>query len=297
MATVLGYNWRGSRAAEYEPGNVVRRVEVGDVKVVMLCGGKGTRLREETEFRPKPMVEIGGRPILWHIMKLYAYYGFNEFVLCLGYKGSVIKDYFLNYNSMLNDFTLSLGTRNGRAITYHGDDEIHDFIVTLADTGEETLTAGRLKRVERYLDDDTFMVTYGDGLADVNIRDLLAFHHAHGKLATVTAIQPTSRFGLLDIEHDGSVSRFVEKPQVDEWINGGFFVFNRRIFNYINRDCMLEQDPLMSLAEDGQLVAYRHTGFWQAMDTYRDTLYLNDIWREGDAPWAVWQRAPVALKV
>jgi glucose-1-phosphate cytidylyltransferase len=265
------------------------------VKTVILCGGKGTRIREETEFRPKPMVEIGGRPILLHIMRLYAHYGFNEFVLCLGYKGAMIKEYFLNYDSMLKDFTLVLGEQRRPAITFHDHEETHDFVVTLADTGSETMTGGRLKRIERYVDDDTFMVTYGDGLSDVHIGDLLAFHQAHHKLATVTAIRPRSRFGLLDITDSGRVSRFQEKPQVDEWVNGGYFVFNRGVFGYLDPDCILEQAPLMNLAADGQLVAYRHRGFWHAMDTYRDTLYLNELWAKGDAPWAVWDE--LTLKV
>ncbi|MGZ6322160.1 MAG: sugar phosphate nucleotidyltransferase, partial [Ktedonobacterales bacterium] len=190
------------------------------MKVVILCGGKGTRLREETEFRPKPMVEIGGRPILWHIMKLYAHYGFNDFVLCLGYKGNMIKEYFLNYDAMLRDFTVSIGERGRQNISFHDHEDTGNFVVTLADTGEETMTGGRLKRVERYVDDDTFLVTYGDGLADVNIADLVAFHHSHGKLATVTAVRPTSRFGLLELDEHGHVAQFREKPQMDEWING-----------------------------------------------------------------------------
>ena len=264
------------------------------MKVVILCGGKGTRLREETEFRPKPMVEIGGRPILWHIMKLYAHHGFNEFVLCLGYKGNMIKEYFLNYDSMINDFTLSLGLGQRPGITFHEGDEPNAFMVTLADTGPETMTGGRLKRVERYTDGATIMVTYGDGLSDVDIGDLLRFHRAHGKLATVTAIQPISRFGVLDIAADGAVGRFREKPPAEEWINGGFFVFERGVFEYLDEECVLEQGPLMSLAADGQLVAYQHPGFWYAMDTYRDTLLLNDLWSKGDAPWAVWQ--PLTLK-
>ena len=266
------------------------------MKVVILCGGKGTRLREETEFRPKPMVEIGARPILWHIMRLYQHYGHNDFVLCLGYKGVFIKEYFLNYDSMLKDFTLSLRQQGQPDVTFHEHEDSRDFHVTLADTGEETMTGGRLKRVERYIDDDTFMVTYGDGVADVNIERLLAFHRAHGKLATVTAIQPTSRFGLLDITAEGTVSRFLEKPRMQEWINGGYFVFNRRAFEYLDPECVLEQEPLMKLAADGQLMAYQHHGFWHAMDTYRDTLLLNEIWRQGNAPWAVWQKALVKVK-
>ena len=258
------------------------------MKAVILCGGKGTRLREETEFRPKPMVEIGGRPILWHIMKLYSHYGFDDFVLCLGYKGAMIKEYFLNYHSMTNDCAVTIGHQTRPAVDYLNEVADH-FTVTLADTGPETMTGGRLKRVERYIHDVTFMLTYGDGLSDVNIPDLLAFHQAHGKLATVTAIQPSSRFGLLDITDEGAVEQFREKPLTDEWINGGFFVFNRGIFDYLDSECTLEQEPLMNLANDGQLMAYRHTGFWHAMDTYRDTLHLNDLWARDEAPWAIWQ--------
>lgn len=258
------------------------------MKAVILCGGKGTRLREETEFRPKPMVEIGGRPILWHIMKLYSYYGFNDFVLCLGYKGAMIKEYFLNYHSMVNDCAVTVGQQTRPSVRFLNEADDH-FTVTLADTGAETMTGGRLKRVERYIADDTFMLTYGDGVADVNIRELLAFHHAHGRLATVTAIQPPSRFGLLDISADGAVERFREKPVTDEWINGGFFVFNRGVFDYLDDACTLEQEPLMQLASEGQLMAYQHRGFWHAMDTYRDTLRLNDLWARDEAPWAIWQ--------
>jgi len=259
------------------------------MKVVILCGGKGTRLREETEFRPKPMVEIGGRPILWHIMRLYAHHGLNEFVLCLGYKGSMIKEYFLNYDSMLKDFTVNFGPQKRPTVAFHdGADEGH-FSITLADTGPETMTGGRVKRIERYITDDTFAVTYGDGLADLNVSELLRFHHDHGKLATVTAIQPTSRFGVLDIDKHGAVAQFREKPITDEWINGGFFVFNRRVFEYLDTECVLEQEPLMRLAAEGELMAYRHRGFWHAMDTYRDTLLLNEMWSRDDAPWAVWQ--------
>ena len=264
------------------------------MKVVILCGGRGTRLREETEFRPKPMVEIGGRPILWHIMKLYAYHGYSEFVLCLGYKGSMIKEYFLNYDSMLKDFTVTFGERKRPGITFHDHEEASEFQVTLADTGAETMTGGRIKRVERYVDGDTFLVTYGDGVSDVNICNLLSFHRSHGKLATVTAIQPTSRFGILDIRRDGRVARFQEKPQAEEWINGGYFVFERRVFDYLDWECILELGPLMRLADEGQLVAYKHPGFWYAMDTYRDTLFLNELWNKGEASWAVWR--PLTLK-
>ena len=258
------------------------------MKVVILCGGLGTRLREETEFRPKPMVEVGGRPILWHIMKSYAHFGFNEFVLCLGYRGNMIKEYFLNYEATNNDFTICLGQRS--AIHYHGTHQEQDFRVTLADTGPETMTGGRVRRIQRYVDDDTFLVTYGDGLSDVNIKEVVDFHRGHGKLATVTAIQPMSRFGILEIGGRGEVSSFAEKPELDGWASAGYFVFNRRVFDYLGGDeCILEREPLERLAHEGQMMAYRHQGFWYAMDTYREYKYLNDLWSMGNPPWKVWK--------
>ena len=258
------------------------------MKVVILCGGYGTRLREETEFRPKPLVEIGGRPILWHIMKLYAHYGFRDFILCLGYRGNMIKEYFLDYEAMNNDFTVCLGKQN--QLTYHGAHDEQGFNVTLAETGLETLTGGRVKRVEKYVEGDDFMVTYGDGVADINIRALLDFHHAHGRLATMSTYQPLSRYGLLDIAQDGQIIHFEEKPITEGWANVGFFVFNRRVFNYLpTDDCTLEREPLERLAREGQLMAYRHTGFFFAMDTYREYKHLNDLWNSKQAPWKVWE--------
>lgn len=257
------------------------------MKVIILCGGQGTRLREETEYRPKPMVEIGGRPILWHIMKIYAHFGFRDFVLCLGYRGNTIKEYFLNYEAMNNDFTICLGKLG--AVAYHGDHNEQDFHVTLVDTGENTMTGGRIKRVQKYISDDIFIVTYGDGLIDVNVRDLVGFHKSHGKLATVTTVRPVSRYGILDIRDNADVSGFVEKPQIDGWISAGFFVFDRRIFEYLDGDdCVLEQLPLSRLASEGQLAAFRHDGFFFAMDTYREYLHLNSIWADGKSPWKVW---------
>src|SRR5580704_5385880 len=227
------------------------------MKVVILCGGLGTRLREETEFRPKPMVEVGGRPILWHIMKTYAHHGFREFVLCLGYRGNMIKEYFLNYEAMNNDFTISLGQES--RLSFNGAHQEQDFRVTLADTGQETMTGGRIKRIENYIDGDTFLVTYGDGLANVNITELLAFHKSHGKAATVTTVHPQSRFGVLDTASDGKVLAFNEKPRADGWVNAGFQVFNRTVFDYIAGDsCILEREPMERLAAEGQLRAYRH---------------------------------------
>jgi len=240
-----------------------------DMQVVILCGGAGTRLREETEFRPKPMVNIGSYPILWHIMKYYSQFGCRDFVLALGYKGEMIKNYFCHY-------------------------ELHDeagWKITLADTGEKTLKGARLKKVERYITGDTFMMTYGDGIADVNIGELLAFHKAHGKLATVTGINIASRFGELKIDGD-SVEKFSEKPQNGEgFINGGFFVFNRKILDYLTKDdsCDLEIGPLEKIAKEGQLMVYKHRGFWACMDTLRDMEYLNRIWETGQAKWKIWK--------
>jgi glucose-1-phosphate cytidylyltransferase len=258
------------------------------MKVMILCGGLGTRLREETEFRPKPMVEVGGRPILWHIMKLFAHYGLNDFVLCLGYRGNMIKDYFLNYEAMNNDFTIRLGTDN--RTTYHGAHGEQGFSVTLADTGLETMTGGRIQRASKYIDEPLFMATYGDGLSDVNIRKVLAFHKAHGRMATVTTVRPTSRFGLLEVSDTGRVRKFAEKPLLKGWASAGFFVFDRRMLKYLGGDdCVLEREPLERLAHDGQLMAYHHKGFFYGMDTYREYKALNDLWDQGKAPWKVWK--------
>jgi glucose-1-phosphate cytidylyltransferase len=259
------------------------------MKVVIFCGGQGTRLREETEFRPKPLVEIGQHPILWHIMKSYAHYGFRDFVLCLGYRSRMIKEYFLYYEAMNNDFTICLGSRN--TTEYHDIHDEQDFRVTLAETGLNTMTGGRLKRVRRYIDGDTFMVTYGDGVSDVKINDLLSFHRSHRRLATITAVAPISRFGILDLHADGRVAKFAEKPRSDGWANSGFFVFNKRVLDYLGDDnCVLEREPLERLATEGELVAYQHNGFFFAMDTYREYEILNYLWDSGQAPWKVWER-------
>jgi glucose-1-phosphate cytidylyltransferase len=261
------------------------------LKVVILCGGQGTRLREETEYRPKPLVEIGGKPILWHIMKLYAHFGFHEFVLCLGYRGAMIKDYFLNYEAMNNDFSIRLG--RSHLIAYHGAHEEQDFSVTLADTGSETMTGARVKLVENYIDGDTFMVTYGDGVSDVDIAKLLAFHRSHGRLATVTTVQPFSRFGLINLDAQGRVLDFAEKPQVDGKVSAGFFVFDRRVLDFLdaNPSCVLERAPLERLAQAGELMAYHHDGFFYAMDTYREYAHLNELWNTNRAPWSIWRSA------
>lgn len=258
------------------------------MKVVILCGGLGTRMREETEFRPKPLVEVGGRPILWHIMKLYAHFGFREFILCLGYKGSMIKEYFLNYEAMNNDFTICLGKQS--QIRYNDYHEEQDFWVTLAETGAESMTGGRLNRIQKYLaNDERFMLTYGDGVSDVDLSKVLDFHESHGKIATVTTFRPVSRFGILDINKENKVMNFIEKPKSDAWASAGFFVFERQIFDYLGGDdTILEREPLEKLAAQQQLMAYHHEGFFQAMDTYREYQLLNDIWKSGEAPWKKW---------
>lgn len=258
------------------------------MQVVILAGGQGTRLREETEFRPKPMVEVGGRPILWHIMKIYACYGYQDFIICLGYRGNFIKEYFLNYEAMNNDFTIHLGEKH--QITYHNAHTEQDFRVTLVDTGLETLTGGRVKRIEKYIEEDTFMVTYGDGVADVDINALLSFHKQHGKLATLTTVRPFSRYGVINLNGEGSVVNFVEKPQEKSWANAGFLVFNRGVFDYLKSDDdVLEKQAIERLAADNQLMGYRHEGFFFAMDTYREYKYLNEIWERGEAPWKIWE--------
>jgi glucose-1-phosphate cytidylyltransferase len=256
-------------------------------KVVLLCGGLGTRMREETEYRPKPMVEVGGRPLLWHIMKLYAAHGLNEFVCCLGYRGSMIKQYFLDYHAMRADVTVDL--RSGTVEKEAGDAE--DWRVTLVDTGESSMTGSRVKRVERYLQDsDLFLCTYGDGVADLDVSALLDFHRSHGRLATVTGVRPPSRFGELVVD-DGRVESFAEKPLTGSGlVSGGFFVFDRRVLDRIDADpsCVLEREPLEGLARDGELCVYDHQGYWQCADTVRDVDLLRSLWDSGEAPWRVW---------
>jgi len=259
------------------------------MQVVILCGGQGTRLREETEFRPKPMVEIGGYPILWHIMMSYIHYGYSDFILCLGYRGNLIKEYFLDYEAMNNDFTMHIGN-GSKSIELHGAYQKQDFRVTLANTGLDTMTGARVKQIEHYITGDSFMLTYGDGLSDINLRSLTEFHQTHGRIATVSAVNPASRFGVLEMGGDQQVKRFIEKPKSETRTSAGFFVLNRRVFDYISLDpgCTFEREPLEQLALDDQLAAYQHDGFFYAMDTYREYLYLNDLWSSGAAPWAVW---------
>lgn len=260
------------------------------IPVAILCGGKGTRLREETEFRPKPIIPVGDRPIMWHIMKTYAHYGFKDFLLCLGYKGHVIREYFINYDWINSDILLELGSKK---ITKLGNShEEKDWRLWLIDTGQETLTGGRLKRLKRYLEDigsDLFLATYGDGVCDVNISKLVKFHQNHGKLATVTAVRPASRFGELVLQ-DNLVTSFKEKPQTgDGWINGGYFVLHKSVLDLIEGDnTVFEDQPLKRLAEKGELAVYQHEGFWQCMDTYRELELLNELYQSGDAKWKVW---------
>lgn len=256
------------------------------MKAVILAGGMGTRIREETEYRPKPMVEIGGRPILWHIMKNLAHQGIKDFVICLGYKGDQIRDYFLNYESRVNDVTVELG-KNGSSIV-HGRSTEEDWRITLADTGLDTMTGGRLHAIQRHIGQERFLCTYGDGLADINLKKLIDFHSSHGKLATVTAVQPTNRFGALDINSNNNVLSFSEKPKSATWINGGFFIFEPRVFDYLSSNSTLEREPLEKLSRDGELNAFKHEGFWQPMDTYREMQDLNSIWNTTSAPWKNW---------
>lgn len=256
------------------------------MKVVILCGGLGTRMREETEYRPKPMVPIGERPILWHIMNHYALHGFHEFVLCLGYKGEMIQDYFLHYRTAISDFTLRLD--GASPVRFHTPNRERDWVITFVKTGQSAMTGARVKRIERFIDEDTFMMTYGDGLADIDVGALVRFHQAHGRIGTVTGVRSgMSRFGELHLAGE-RVLEFSEKPEQDGYINGGFFVFRREVFAYLRDDdaCTLEQEPLLRLAQDGQMMSYRHHGFWHCMDTYRDYQQLNDIWKSGQAPWA-----------
>lgn len=257
------------------------------MKAVILAGGLGTRLSEETDLKPKPMVEVGGKPILWHIMKLYSHYGFNEFVVCLGYKGYVIKEYFANYFLHQSNVTIDL---KGNKMEVH-DCNAEPWRITLIDTGLNTMTGGRIKRIQEYIGNETFMLTYGDGVGNVNISELFTFHKQHGKYATITSVQPSGRFGALVLDDNNNVLSFQEKPKGDgAWINGGFFVMDPKVFSYIEGDStILEKEPLESFAHDKQLVAYKHTGFWQPMDTLRDKHHLEELWKSGNAPWKVWQ--------
>lgn len=257
------------------------------MKVVILAGGLGTRLSEETALKPKPMVEIGGMPIIWHIMKTYAHYGHNEFIVCCGYKANVIKDYFKNYFLHNSDVTFSLSDNSVEVHNKYAE----AWRVTLVDTGHDTQTGGRLKRVSNYLDDQPFCFTYGDGVGNININELISFHLQHGRQATLTATRPKGRYGVIEFNHNSdAVASFREKPEGDtSWINGGFFVLEPRVIERIEADHVSwEEEPLTSLARDGELMAFRHDNFWQPMDTLRDKIYLDKLWSEGNAPWKIW---------
>ena len=258
------------------------------MKVVIFAGGLGTRISEETDAKPKPMVEIGGKPIIWHIMKIYSHFGFNDFIICLGYKGYVIKEYFMHYFLHNSDITIDIA--NNKVETHDSNTEA--FKVTLVDTGLNTKTAGRLKQIQKYIGNEDFMLTYGDGVCDLNLKDLVQFHKTHNKIATVTSIQLDARFGGMDVGTDGEVLSFREKAKDEsKWINGGFFVLKPEVFNYLKGDVnnmMWEDEPLESLANDNQLVAYRHHGFWKCMDALRDKIELEDLWKHNQAKWKVW---------
>lgn len=258
------------------------------MKVVILAGGLGTRLSEETIVKPKPMTEIGGKPILWHIMKIYSHYGFNDFIVCLGYKGFLIKEYFANYFLHQSDVTFDFSDDNKMIFQ---NKYAEPWKVTLVDTGLETMTGGRLERIQSYLNDESFMMTYGDGVSDVDLKKLLDFHHKHKKLATVTSVQPVGRFGSLNLDKDGNVLGFIEKPKGDGlWINGGFFVLQPEIFKNFHKgdQTIFEKDVLESLALINELAAFKHNGFWQPMDTLRDKTYLEELWKNSNAKWKVW---------
>jgi glucose-1-phosphate cytidylyltransferase len=256
------------------------------MKVVLLAGGLGTRLSEETNLRPKPMVEIGGMPMLWHIMKIYSAFGFNDFIVCLGYKGYIIKEYFANYYLHKADVTVDL---KGNSLQFH-DSQAEPWKITLVDTGIESMTGGRIKRVKSYIGNETFMLTYGDGVSDINIRELLEAHNRRGKMVTVTAVQPSGKFGALNLVDDNLVESFMEKPKGDgAWINGGYFVCEPGVFDFIKDDSTIwEREPLETIAEKKQLVAYKHRGFWKPMDTLRDKHELEEEWNSGNARWKIW---------
>ena len=258
------------------------------MKVVILAGGLGTRLSEETDIKPKPMIEIGGKPILWHIMKIYSHYGFNDFIICLGYKGYLIKEYFSNYFIHKSDITIDL-KENKRTIN---NSKAEDWRITLVDTGLNTMTGGRIKRIQKYIGNETFMLTYGDGVGNINIKELVEFHRKKGKHATLTAVQPLARFGALNIDNSNHIINFKEKPKESNmWINGGFFVLEPQIFDYINKgdDTFWEKGPLENLAKNNNLVAYKHHGFWKPMDTLREKRELESLYKSNKAPWVIWK--------
>lgn len=257
-------------------------------KVVILCGGMGTRLKEETEYKPKPLVKVGSLPILWHIMKIYSHFGHNDFILCLGYKGEMIKEFFTNFEDLTRDFTIN--PKTGKKI-HHGKNEMPDWNITLVDTGLDSNTGKRVKQIEKHIEGDNFMVTYGDGVANIDIKKLIDFHKSHQKIATVTSILPPPRWSFLKIDSQNKVQGFNKTEKLpNAWIDGGFFVFKKNIFDYLPEDknLMLEKEPMQKLAEEENLLTYQHQDFWQCMDTYRDMEVLNEMWNKGNAPWKIW---------
>lgn len=254
-------------------------------KVVILCGGKGTRLREETETKPKPLLKIGNYPILWHIMKHYSHYGFNDFILCLGYKGELIKEYFLNYK---NRWDIQFNLKEGIKSIIQDEDSVENWNITFADTGLETNTGGRIKKIEKYINEKYFLLTYGDGLSNVNLKRLIEFYLQKGKVGVITGIRPKSTYGQITMDHDFTITGFKEKPLLNDYINGGFSVFNRKIFNYVDEYSTLEQEVFERLTSERELALYKHEGFWKCMDTYKDYKELNEMCNHGDFPWKVY---------
>jgi glucose-1-phosphate cytidylyltransferase len=259
------------------------------MKVVILCGGKGERLREETEFKPKPLIEIGSMPILWHIMKIYSHYGYIDFILLLGYKGHLIKEFFLNFEYMINDFTLNLRASRDK-VKFHKNEGLEDWNITFVDTGENTNTGGRIARIKHLIKEDNFFLTYGDGLSDINIKELYNFHVEKKKILTITGINPTSNFGIIEVNR-GLATSFKEKPKMDGVINGGFFVCNKKIFNFLSdsKNCVFEEEPMRELAKKNHVAVYHHQDFWAAMDTYKQARILNDVWNSDNVPWKIWK--------
>jgi glucose-1-phosphate cytidylyltransferase len=260
-------------------------------KVVILCGGLGTRLREETEFKPKSLISVGNRPIIWHVMKIYSNFGFNDFILCLGYKGDMIKEYFMSHEWANHDFTFNI---KNKSVILHGDQDTPDWNITFVNTGDNADTGARLKKIEKYIDTDYFLMTYTDGVANVDVNKLIQYHLDKNKIATLTGLRPTSKYGILNVDEERKdfIISFQEKPKMlNDWISGGFFVFNKRIFNYLTNDdsCKLESEPFENLAKDNEFTIYKHDGFWGSMDTLKEMQWLNSLWNSGDVPWENFQ--------
>ncbi len=267
---------------------MTERLSDGKLPVVILCGGKGTRLKEKTEDIPKPLIEIGIKPILWHIMKIYHHHKFNNFVLCLGYMGIKIKEFFIKKQEWEeNDFILDINNNSKKIECYYQHNV--NWTIKFSDTGEDTNTGGRVKKIEKYIDNDNFFLTYGDGLANININELLDYHIKKGKILTITCVRPRSQFGILKINSENFIEAIQEKPVMTDWVNGGFFVCNKKIFDYLDDNCILEREPMETLVKEGQVAAYKHEGFWQCMDTYKDKQLLDGLWNSDNPPWKLWK--------